>query len=365
MGFAPKRVRLISVAALSMAAVLLALAFGCRTDSASHRTPGPPAPVAGNYQDDFRHVRGPRPRPAPRPAEQPGPGDGPRLAVPAPGEHQQEPVGTGPAVKPTVTVFMYHSLGDDQRPATIPAATFRRHLEYIRDGGYAVLSLRQFEEFLAGEYIPPAPGLLITFDDGYLDFYTTAFPLLVEFGYPATAFVNARYFDQEDDGRHLGPVQVAELLASGLVEVQGHSYDGHGQVPGAAGEGPFYTTRAYLPEAGREETATEYLERIRRDLDLLKEALSRVGSRGGHLAFPYGAFNDELIRVAGEAGFRYLYTTDGSAPNTPDTPLTAIHRVNVGSPWISDDKFRKLLPPFQSRAVPGGPAGDNRDHSGN
>jgi len=74
----------------------------------------------------------------------------------------------------------------------MPAAMFRRRLEILRDGGYAVLPLDEAVERLYRGELPPR-SVAITFDDGAADFYTHAFPLLREFGFPATVYLTTYY----------------------------------------------------------------------------------------------------------------------------------------------------------------------------
>jgi peptidoglycan/xylan/chitin deacetylase (PgdA/CDA1 family) len=102
-----------------------------------------------------------------------------------------------------VAILMYHRvLADDdpgcetgQQGLFVRASTFRRHLEWLREY-YEVITL---DGLLAAPELLPGGGsksyCVITFDDGWRDNYRNAFPLLREFGLPATIFVPTGYID--------------------------------------------------------------------------------------------------------------------------------------------------------------------------
>ncbi|HEX8397292.1 MAG TPA: polysaccharide deacetylase family protein [Pyrinomonadaceae bacterium] len=96
----------------------------------------------------------------------------------------------------SVNVIAYHRVVADiakaEREAiyglVVSAATFRRHCELLHQK-FDVVSLETAMHFLHEERKVRRPLAVITFDDGYLDFYEQAFPILNEFGLPATVFL--------------------------------------------------------------------------------------------------------------------------------------------------------------------------------
>lgn len=90
-------------------------------------------------------------------------------------------------------VLCYHgvSLEDEYRwnPSLyVRPSLLRRRFELLRSGGYHVLPLGEAIERLYRNDLPPR-SVALTFDDGYHDFYEAAWPLLREFGYPATVYL--------------------------------------------------------------------------------------------------------------------------------------------------------------------------------
>jgi peptidoglycan/xylan/chitin deacetylase (PgdA/CDA1 family) len=99
---------------------------------------------------------------------------------------------------------------------------FEQHMAYLHRKGYHCLSLDQ-----ALRDVQPYPhkSFVLTFDDGYLDLYSTAWPILDRFGFTATCFLVAgragRHADwdgtPEDDVTLLSWEEVRELSRSGFT----------------------------------------------------------------------------------------------------------------------------------------------------
>jgi hypothetical protein len=111
----------------------------------------------------------------------------------------------------------------------VPENRFRQHLEYFRKN-FTVISLKELWHIRSGFSEPVRKPLVITFDDGYSDNYTWAFPILKEYGLRATIFVSPGLADSRDIVR--GPGDPPGFLSwremkimeeSGLVDIQSHT----------------------------------------------------------------------------------------------------------------------------------------------
>jgi hypothetical protein len=157
---------------------------------------------------------------------------------------------------------MYHSISDDAETGhpyywinTSPAL-FAQHLQYLHDNDYQVIPLTTAVELIRGNSkfqspnsnnaavnarkpvtcnVQPATGSLLntkhqtpntksvvlTFDDGYADFYSDAFPVLKKLGFTATVFLPTDYIGNGRPGlrgkQHLTWEQVRELAAQGIT----------------------------------------------------------------------------------------------------------------------------------------------------
>jgi peptidoglycan/xylan/chitin deacetylase (PgdA/CDA1 family) len=96
----------------------------------------------------------------------------------------------------SITVIGYHRVVSDIKQAeensifglVVSAETFREHCRILKEN-YDVISLEDTSWFLQNNSNPSRPKAVITFDDGYLDNYEVAYPILREFDLPATIFL--------------------------------------------------------------------------------------------------------------------------------------------------------------------------------
>lgn len=116
-------------------------------------------------------------------------------------------------------VFMFHS---------VSAPFFEEQLAYLQHNGYRTLNLEEFMAFLCGELRITSPAVLLTFDDGDISWYRVAYPLLKEYGFTAVGFLVPGFIREQPDptgsARWLSWPEVAEMEASGVMEMQSHTY---------------------------------------------------------------------------------------------------------------------------------------------
>ena len=252
------------------------------------------------------------------------------------------------AVAGTFTILCYHEVRDDVRdypdPYAVDAAALVRQFAWLRGNGYTPVSLDEIVAARQGGKPLPAKAVLLSFDDAYLSFYTRVYPLLQEYRFPAVLGVVGVWIDNP----HGGPVmygekgtvinasfptwiQLREMVASGLVEIASHTYDLHHGVP-ANPQGnmePAATARVYDTATGTYEDDAHWRVRVQADLARNANVIEReTGRRPRAIVWPYGSYNDELVRMAGELGMSIALTLDDGA-NTPDVPLTALRRTLI------------------------------------
>lgn len=143
-----------------------------------------------------------------------------------------------------VPVLMYHSVAPDFDLIPAPGLSvrpevFAAQLQLFRDEGYSTHTLSELRTHLTGEMPLQGKPLVITFDDGYLDNFVFAFPLLKQFGAKATIFISADFVDQaktprrkvrtpgdrseEGGGAYLSWSEIREMVDSSLVEIESHA----------------------------------------------------------------------------------------------------------------------------------------------
>ena len=89
-----------------------------------------------------------------------------------------------------IPILMYHSISYEKgNTVRVPKENFKEQMKYLKDNNYTTLNLDELYIYMkTGKIIPKKP-IVITFDDGYKDNYTNAYPILKEFKLKATVFV--------------------------------------------------------------------------------------------------------------------------------------------------------------------------------
>ena len=119
-------------------------------------------------------------------------------------------------------VLQYHHISTETPASTSTSPErFAMHLEYLDENGFEIVPLQDLVDQLATGKPLPDRTVAITFDDGYISIYDTAWPLLKEKGWPFTVFVNSEPHDQEKP-LFMSWDQLRELHAAGAT-IANHS----------------------------------------------------------------------------------------------------------------------------------------------
>lgn len=183
----------------------------------------------------------------------------------------------------TPPILMYHYINDEEPSRSklgVSVKSFERQMRFLKEHKYNVISLEEFVTLIKNGRRLPLKTVIITFDDGYLDNYTNAYPILKKYNLPATMFVVIHRI-----GRHMGNddymswQQIEELSNSGLITIGSHSIN-HPNLSEVASEG---NLKYEIFESKR----------------ILEERLKR---KVNFFSYPFGGMNTkarELVILAG------------------------------------------------------------------
>lgn len=217
-------------------------------------------------------------------------------------------------------VLMYHLItehppGGRYKGMRVPPREFEKQLKWLADSGFRFVTMREL-----GQEPVHERSVAITFDDGYEDNYVNAFPLLEKYGAKATLYLVADREEGSDwsakkKAHHnsgeltrepkLSDGQVAEMLASGLWELGGHTL-----------------THANLSRLD--------LEGKRREIAGSRAWLEdRFGVEVRSFAYTFGIWDDVDREVVREAGYTTAVTTRPGIDPHPYADGLAISRIKV------------------------------------
>ncbi len=147
-------------------------------------------------------------------------------ATPSPHTATPSPRGT-PISRPfALPILMYHHVSptvpDDalQAGLTVTTPNFQDELAYLKCAGYKGVTMAQLFAALDGAEAPPNKPVILTFDDGYQDAYTQAFPLLQRYGFPASFSIITGFVGGGD--LYMSWTQIQALAGAGM-EMMSHS----------------------------------------------------------------------------------------------------------------------------------------------
>ena len=206
-----------------------------------------------------------------------------------------------------VPILYYHSISWEEGDYVTSPAVLEEHLAALKAAGYTAISFDQLEGYvLRGEPLPEKP-ILITFDDGYENNYTLAYPLFAAYEMQANFFVIGRslgwdtYVDGKPMTPHFSLEQAAEMESSGWVHIYSHGYNLH-QVAGRDPE-PVRKDAAPLPGESREAYAAFLAE----DFAAME---MRLGEAARIVAYPRGVWTKESEELLSRLGVTVTVTTE-------------------------------------------------------
>ena len=102
-----------------------------------------------------------------------------------------------------IPILMYHSISESECQNLHPyfvtetsVQVFETHMKFLSDNGYQTITTEDVVALLNSPQKLTGKNVVITFDDGYRDFYRNAFPILNKYGYRATVYLPTAYINQ-------------------------------------------------------------------------------------------------------------------------------------------------------------------------
>ena len=201
-----------------------------------------------------------------------------------------------------IPVLNYHQINDvDENMLTVSTAEFETQMVWLEENGYKTITVSELLDALEGKGSLPERPVLITFDDGYIDNYQCAFPILKQHNMRACIFLISEYVSLYPN--YLTWEQLAEMQLSG-IEFGSHTVDHN-------------VLTELSPNSVNHELA---------DSKSLLE--KRLGRRIDVLAYPCGFTNEYIKSRVNATGYRAAFTVNLGNVHPSDDPY-ALNRVPI------------------------------------
>jgi peptidoglycan/xylan/chitin deacetylase (PgdA/CDA1 family) len=201
----------------------------------------------------------------------------------------------------TVPVLFYHHVLCPPADATFPSLytcpeQFAAQLTYLRDHGWRTLTIDQVADLLADRQCPDPKAVVVSFDDGTVDQYDNAAPILESLGMRGTFFVTT--------GREAGALRPGKIPWDGLRDLiaRGHAIGNHSKT---------HANEKKLDAAG-------LYDQIEVSEGIFEQQL---GFRPRTFAYPYGRYNDAVIAQVAASGFELAFTVHAGARESTELPF--------------------------------------------
>lgn len=190
-------------------------------------------------------------------------------------------------------ILMYHSVGEPlgkKSLLNVSEGVFQRQMSFLHDDGYHVVSLLDLADLISHNKKVPFKTVVITFDDGFENNYTRAYPILKKYNFPATIFVITGYIGRQKEMlghryEFLNKEMLLELSEGGLVTIGSHTKN-HPYLSDCKNADEFYDEIS---------GSKKYLE------DILKKPVETF-------AYPVGGYNENVVKCVKDAGYRIAVT---------------------------------------------------------
>jgi len=154
---------------------------------------------------------------------------------------------------------------------------FEGHLKALKEASYKTYFVREIPDILEGKIEYSSHSAVLTFDDGYEDFYTVVFPLLKKYQMKATIYIIVDFIGRRG---FMNEKEIKEVLDSGLVELGSHTLD--------------HLYLKLTPETVARKQIFESKKVLEEKFKVKVETF----------AYPYGAFSEKTIDLVKEAGYK-------------------------------------------------------------
>lgn len=228
--------------------------------------------------------------------------------------------------RPQVPILCYHQIRDwrakdsqSSKDYIIPVESFREQMQMLADSGYHTVLPDQLYAYLTTGAALPSKPVMLTFDDGDLDQYETALPILDRHGFKGAFFIMTVAIGRRGKQHYMDKAQIKDLSDRGHM-IGAHTWDHH-------------NVKKYQGDDWKiqvEEPKTE-LEAI-------------IGKPVKYFAYPFGLWNKPALPEIQKRGYVAAFTLADKRDDS--MPLFTVRRIIAGGQWKAKTMYRNMIESF-------------------
>jgi len=217
-----------------------------------------------------------------------------------------------------VPVFLYHYVEyvkDDPKKENFatPPSVLKAQIETLKIAGYTFITPDDLVNDFLGEITLPEKIIILSFDDGYMDFYTDVFPILKKEKVKAITYIVPNFLNRAN---YMSTFQIKEIARSPFIEIGAHTMN-----------------HIWLKDI-KKETAQYEIVQSRK---ILQEML---GAPINSFAYPYGALDRQTMNIVKDAGYTNAVSTIPGIMQTKQNKFF-LYRLRPG--YKTGEKLIKFL----------------------
>ncbi len=205
-------------------------------------------------------------------------------------------------------IVMYHEVKPYKtRKDVITPYEIESDLKYLKENNYSSITMTDLIDYVSGGKALPEKPIILSFDDGYYNNYAYVYPLLKKYNMKIVMSLIGKYTDDatqipEDNLNysHVTWDEINDMIKSGLVEIQNHSYNLH-----------IITKKRYGCQKNKSESLAHYEQVLTDDIGKLQQEIKvMTGTTPNTFTYPYGQVSKESYPIIKKLGFKASLTCD-------------------------------------------------------
>lgn len=213
-----------------------------------------------------------------------------------------------------VPILMYHHIVKRLKhdPYSVSPDVFDQQMNWLKQNDYQVITYADFYQAMLKHKVLPKKSVVITFDDGDVDQYSAAWPILKKYHYSALFYITTNFIGHR---QWMNWDMLKELSAAGNMEIGAHTMS--------------------HPNLSKLSSEKQW-----RELVVSKNILEKnLKTKINFFAYPGGAHNTSTIALLKKAGYLSAVTTRHDVFHLPNENLYLVSRIHIDDDLASFAQF--------------------------